>query len=93
MRRRRRDKSLRQWLAEVRPLMNAPDTPPSTVEAMQWLATMPRSRRRLVHEYAVVHVVRALNATSSEDPAVLEAWLKQDRQATLEWRMKQRPMR
>lgn len=93
MKRRQRIKPLKQWLDEVRPLMNAPDTPPAPSNWMIGVQRMPRSRRLLVDEYSAHHVMRAINATKSEDPATLEAWLKRDREGAQNWRLSQEPMR
>jgi hypothetical protein len=90
VKRRQRIKPLKQWLDEVRPLMNAPDAPPRPSSFMQAVQRMPRSRRLLVDEYSATNVMRALNATSSEDPATLEEWLKKDRAASMEKMMQRR---
>lgn len=80
MKRRQRIKPLKQWLAEVRPLINAPDAPPVRGKASDMaIDRMRKVHRLLAHEYGVPGVIKAFNATSSEDPQVLEAWLKQQR--------------
>lgn len=80
MKRRQRIKPLKQWLDEVRPLINAPDTPPVRGKVSDMAIDRMRTVHRLLaHEYGVPGVIKAFNATSSEDPQVLEAWLKQQR--------------
>lgn len=93
MRRRSRVKPLRQWLEEVRPLMEARDQSPRiTTDTDVMFAHLAPQHRRLAMEHGVPLVVRALGK-GIEDPAAIEEWIRMQRLEKLEAMMKREPMK
>ena len=93
MRRRSGVLSKRAWLESVKPLMEAPDTPPLAPKDtdVQFSHLYPQ-HKRLALEHGVQAVVRALGK-GIEDPVAIEEWIRQQRLERLELMMKREPMK
>jgi hypothetical protein len=93
MRRRTRLLSKRQWLQQVKPLLEAPPKPPRPPGTSDiWMAHLSPAHRLLAHEYGVPAVGRALQK-GLVDPVEVEDWLKQERRRDMERMMAKEPMK